>query len=273
MASLLDTGQQHPLVVVEAEQQSRFVVIDGYKRVRALKKLSVDQAVVTLWEVDQAEALVLEQLMRSSESSGAIEQGWLLVELQERFGLSQEDLARRFDKTQSWVSRRLGLVRELPEAIQHVVRDGALSSHIATKLLVPMARAKPEDACRLAELFARLRLSTREAQKLYGGYLESGERGRELLLERPELYLRAERQAALPRSEAPSPIEQLTGELETLAAICRRTLRRLADWPLRLALAPDREQVERVAHLTRKKTQDLFDRIDSELAHVGSEHS
>jgi ParB family chromosome partitioning protein len=273
MASLLDSGQQHPLVVVEADQQSRYVVIDGYKRVRALKKLSIDQAVVTLWEVDQAEALVLEQLMRSSESSGAIEQGWLLVELQERFGLSQEELARRFDKTQSWVSRRLALVRELPEAIQHVVRDGALSSHIATKLLVPMARAKPEDACRLAELFARLQLSTREAQKLYGGYLESGERGRELLLERPELYLRAERQAALPRSEAPSPIEQLTGELETLAAICRRTLRRLADWPLRLALAPDRDQVERVAHLTRKKTQDLFDRIDSELAHVGSEHS
>ena len=273
MASLLDSGQQHPLVVVEAEQQSRFIVIDGYKRVRALKKLSIDQAVVTLWEVDQAEALVLEQLMRSSESSGAMEQGWLLVELQERFGLSQKDLARRFDKTQSWVSRRLALVRELPEAIQHVVRDGALSSHIATKLLVPMARAKPEDACRLAELFARLRLSTREAQKLYGGYLESGERGRELLLERPELYLRAERQAALPRSEAPSPIEQLTGELETLAAICRRTLRRLADWPLRLALAPDRDQIERVAHLTRKKTQDLFDRIDSELAHVGSEHS
>lgn len=273
MASLLDSGQQHPLVVVEAERESRYIVIDGYKRVRALKKLQLDQAMVTLWELDQAEALVLEQLMRSSDSSGPIEQGWLLVELRERFALSQEELARRFDKSQSWVSRRLALVRELPEAIQRVVRDGGLASHIATKLLVPMARAKPDDACRLAELFARLRLSTREAQKLYAGYLESGERGRELLLERPELYLRAERQAALPKSEAPSPIEQLTGDLETLAAICRRTLRRIADWPLRFALAPDREQVERVAHLARQRTQDLFARIDSELTHAGSEHS
>lgn len=273
MASLLDSGQQHPLVVVEAEPANHYVVIDGYKRVRALKKLHIDQALVTLWELGQAEALVLEQLMRGSESSGAIEQGWLLAELQERFGLSQEELARRFDKSQSWVSRRLALVRELPEPIQRVVRDGELSSHIATKLLVPMARAKPDDACRLAELFTRLQLSTREAQRLYAGYLQSGERGRELLLERPELYLRAEQQAALPKSEAPSPIEQLTGELETLAAICRRTLRRLAHWPLRFALAPDREQVERVAHLARQRAQNLFDRIDSELAHAGSEHS
>lgn len=273
MASLSDSGQQHPLVVVESEQENRYVVIDGYKRVRALKKLSIDQAVVMLWELDQAEALVLEQLMRSSDSAGAIEQGWLVAELQDRFGLSQEELARRFDKSQSWVSRRLALVRELPEAIQCVVRDGTLSSHIATKLLVPMARAKPDDACRLAELFARLRLSTREAHKLYGGYLESGERGRELLLERPELYLRAERQAAVPKSESPSPIEQLTGDLETLAAICRRTLRRLADGPLRSALAPDREQIAAIARLARQRTQELFDRIDSELVHAGSSHS
>lgn len=98
MASLLDSGQQHPLVVVEAERESRYIVIDGYKRVRALTKLQLDQAMVTLWELDQAEALVLEQLMRSSDSSGPIEQGWPLVELRERFALSQEELARRFDK-------------------------------------------------------------------------------------------------------------------------------------------------------------------------------
>lgn len=273
MASLLESGQLLPLIVVGSERADHYVVIDGYKRVRALGKLHVDRAWVTVWKLDQAEALVLEQLMRSSDGAGPIQQGWLLAELQQRFGLSQEELARRFDKSQSWVSRRLALVRELPEAIQRAVRDGGLSSHIATKLLVPMARAKPTDACRLAEVMARLRLSTRDAQRLYAGYLESGERGRELLLEKPELYLRAENESALPRTEAPSPIEQLVGELDALAAMARRSFRRLGNFHLRSALGPDREQVEQMAHLARLRTQELFDRIDSEITHAGSKHS
>lgn len=273
MASLSELGQQLPLIVVDSERAGRYVVIDGYKRVRALKRLRIDQALVTTWALEQTEALVLEQLLRSSDGAGALQQGWLLAELQERFGLSQEELARRFDKSQSWVSRRLALVRELPESIQRVVRDGALSSHIATKLLVPMARAKPGDACRLAEAMARLRLSTRDAQRLYAGYLESGERGRELLLEKPELYLRAEQESALPKAQAPSPIEQIVGELDALAAIARRTFRRLADSRLRSALPPDREQVERMGQLARTRTRELFDRIDSEIAHAGSKHS
>jgi len=271
-ASLAESGQQQPLVVVASEQSSRYIVIDGYKRVRALKKLHVDQAVATLWELAEAEALVLEQLMRSSDSASPMQQGWLLAELQERFGLSQEELARRFDMSPSWVSRRLALVRELPEPIQSAVRDGGLSSHVATRLLVPMARAKPEEACRLAEVMARLHLSTREAQRLYAGYMDSGERGRELLLERPEVYLRAEQEAALPKAEAPSPIAQIVGELEALAAIARRSFRRLADGRLRSALAPDREHVERMARLAQQRTQELFDHIDSEIAHAGSKH-
>ena len=44
------------------------------------------------------------------------------------FGLSLEDLARRFGRSPSWVSRRLGLVATLPDAIQQLVRDGKLEA-------------------------------------------------------------------------------------------------------------------------------------------------
>ncbi len=83
------------------------------------------------------------------------------------------------------------LVRELPEPIQALVRAGRLCPHIAAKALVPMARANREDACRLAASIARLELSTREAAQLYAGYVHSGASGRELLLDQPEVYLRA----------------------------------------------------------------------------------
>ena len=42
----------------------------------------------------------------------------------------------------SWVSRRLALVHELPEAIQERVRRGEVGAHGAAKYLVPLARAK-----------------------------------------------------------------------------------------------------------------------------------
>jgi len=63
-----------------------------------------------------------------------------------------------------------------------------------------------------------------------------------------------------------------TGELDALTAIARRTFRRLADGRLRSALAPDLEQVERMARLAQQRAQELFDRIDSEIAHAGSKH-
>lgn len=272
MASLALLGQQLPVVVVRDEEPSRYVVVDGYKRVRVLKKLRRDRARTTLWELKPADALVLEQLMRQGEGDSCLQQGWLLAELQDRFGLSQPELARRFDKSQSWVSRRLALVREVPAPIQGLVRAGKLTSHIATKLLVPMARAKADDACRLAEAIARLELSTRQAHRLHAGYVQCGARGRELLLEQPELYLRAEIEAALPLSESPSPIEQLTGELDALAGMARRTSRRLEDGRLRRALSPDRDHVERLARLAQRRTQELFERIDSELSHAGPKH-
>ena len=272
MASLAAIGQQLPVVVVRDDEPSHYVVVDGYKRVRALKKLRRDRTAATVWELEPVDALVLEQLMRQGEGDSCIQQGWLLVELQERFGLSQPELGRRFDKSQSWVSRRLALVRELPMPIQQSVREGKLSSHIATKLLVPMARAKTDDACRLAEAIARLELSTREAHRLHAGYVQCGARGRELLLEQPELYLRAEIEAARPLSESPSPIEQVTGELDTLAAMARRTSRHLEDGRLRRALSPDRDHIERMARLAQQRAQELFERIDSELSHAGPEH-
>jgi uncharacterized ParB-like nuclease family protein len=43
LASLVDSGQQTPIVVVAAEDQAdRYVVIDGYKRIAALQQLGRD---------------------------------------------------------------------------------------------------------------------------------------------------------------------------------------------------------------------------------------
>jgi hypothetical protein len=96
--------------------------------------------------------------MGSGDHETALEEGCLLVELERRFGYGLEKLARRFDRSTSWVSRRMGLVELLPESVQQQVRGGAISAHVAMKFLVPVSRPKPEDSRRMAEGFARYRL-------------------------------------------------------------------------------------------------------------------
>ena len=94
-------------MVLVAGAAGRYVLVDGYKRVRALRRLHRDTVDAVTWGLSEVEALLLTRLMRSSEGDSALEQGWLLRELIERFGLSCGELARRFDKSESWVSPSL----------------------------------------------------------------------------------------------------------------------------------------------------------------------
>jgi hypothetical protein len=98
-----------------------------------------------VWSLSEAEALLLDRSMRCGDHETALEEGWLLVELEQRFGYGLEELDRRFDRSTSWVSRRMGLVELLPESVQQQVRSGAIPAHVAMKFLVPVARSSPED--------------------------------------------------------------------------------------------------------------------------------
>ena len=87
LASLAASGQQTPIVVVaESDKRDRYQVIDGYKRIAALEQLGRDTVEAVVWEMSEADALVLERSMRFSEPETALEQGWLLAELERRFG-------------------------------------------------------------------------------------------------------------------------------------------------------------------------------------------
>ncbi len=138
-----------------------------------------------------AEALVVSRLWHTGESETALEQSWLLVELHERFQLSLEELARRFTRSVSWLSRRLALVRELPKSIQERVRRGEIVAHAAEKYLVPLARANQQACLRLVEGVGSFRLSSRDMAVLYAAYRDGNTVTRQRLLEAPVLFLKA----------------------------------------------------------------------------------
>ena len=104
------------MVVAAEAERTGYLVIDGYKRIAALEQLGRDTVEAVVWPMSEAEAVVLDRSLRLSEQETALEEGWLLAELEQRFGYGLEELARRFDRSLSWVSRRLALVEILPES-------------------------------------------------------------------------------------------------------------------------------------------------------------
>ena len=264
LASLTDVGQLTPVVVVRGAGDA-WVLVDGYKRVRALERLHRDTVEATAWALPEVDALLLTRLMRTTEGDSALEQAWLLRELQGRFGLKCGELARRFDKSESWVSRRLALVRELPEAVQELVRSGGLPAHAAMKHLVPLARAKLAGWEALAAAAAAHKLSSRQVGVLATTWAAATPEGRELVLENPHLALRAEEQARRPQDK--SPLERLLGDVAAVGAIARRALgavRQRGDVRWRVSA-----ELKRATRAAEADATALFETLRAEVAHVG----
>jgi ParB/RepB/Spo0J family partition protein len=267
ISSLADHGQLLPVLVVRHERLSSFVLVDGYKRVRALRRLRRDTVCATPWELGELEAVLLERLMRAGEADGALEQGWLLEELNERFDLSHEELARRFDKSQSWVSRRLALVRALPREVQERVQSGALPAHAAMKYLVPMARAKRTDCVRLVEALTPLRPSSRQVAALYAMWVAGNAETRELVVTNPAVALRARDLVGV---EAPlaekTPGQKLVDDFGILIGTSRRARTRLTPGILGQMLSSEIAQARRSAQQARFECEALFDAAASWLS-------
>ena len=270
LSSLAGHGQQAPIIVVSG-QGSPHVVVDGYKRVRALAQLRRDVVEATTWSLSELEALFLERQLRAGEPDDALEQGWLLRELRDRFGLTEEELAIRFDRSKSWVSRRLALVGEdLPREVQEQVRCGALGAHGAMKHLVPLARANTQDCLTLVTALGSGSPTSRQLGELAAAVLHGGAEPRRLVLANPWLYLRALAESRKPAEVKKTPVQTLLGEFGALAGIARRLNKRLKEGIAEKLAADEADEVRRCCEQARADTQALFARYQKESSNAGA---
>ena len=186
-------------------------------------------------------------------------------DLEVRFGHSQEQMALRFDKSVSWVSRRLSLVSELPEPIQERVRQGELAPYSAMKYLVPLARANRKACVQLVASLGKRKPSSRQMGALYAAWLSGNTKSRELLLSDPWLFLRAQEEAQRAQKEEKPPAQVLLSDLGALGAISRRACMRLRQGLWRRVLPPERDEIARCVAQAHSDTDCLFELFDKEL--------
>ena len=190
LVSMQASGQKTPLFVIAGSAPGRYVVVDGHKRVRALRALKADVGQAQVWGLGAQEALARAYRMQQG-SWNALEEAALVEELHRGAKWSLHQVADALERTASWASRRLGLIEGLPSQALEAVRQGKLAVYSAVKYLLPLARANKQDAERLSEKLAAGSFTTRQIQTLYEHCLRGPRSATERVLADPTTFLKA----------------------------------------------------------------------------------
>ncbi len=162
--SVREVGILQPLVVRRAGDG--YELIAGERRLRAAQEVGLEKVPVIVREAGEREALALaliENLQRSDLAP--LEQAAGYQDLMERFGLTQEEVARSVGLSRSAVANTLRLL-SLPEEVKAQIGKGSLSAGHA-RVLVGLR--DPGMQLRAARQIIQRGLSVRAAEEAFGG--------------------------------------------------------------------------------------------------------
>lgn len=228
--SIEQSGQLIACIAVPEAHSNRLILVDGYQRVQALRRLGRDTARVETWDCDLAQALLTVLAQAGRRPFAALEEALLLQELVHGQGLSEREVARRSGRDVSWVSRRLELVCGLSDSVLAAVRQGALSTWAATRVLAPLARANSAQATQLLAALAATPLSTRELQTWFQHYLSTPRAARERMVSHPRLFIQSLRAQEEQRADTrlrEGPEGQCANDVRQLLTLIKRLHQRL----------------------------------------------
>lgn len=163
--SLLREGQVTPVVCYRAGE--RVEVIDGFKRLRVVRRLGWPGLWADIVEVDSATAKVLVVKANAGMALTDLEQAWVVRALYRQDKLTQGEIGQLLGRDKSWVSRRLMLAEGLSSAVEAGVRLGLITASAAREI-GRLPRGNQDGA---AEVISRRGLTSRQACRLVGELL------------------------------------------------------------------------------------------------------
>ena len=132
--SLERYGQVSPVVI--CVQDDDYVLIDGFKRLSAARKLKgMTSLQARRMDVDEQGAkAAIYNLNRIGTRPLELEESWIVHALVREDGLSQVEAAQLLGRHKSWVNRRLAMLERLCDAAREELRLGLLWPAMARQL-------------------------------------------------------------------------------------------------------------------------------------------
>jgi len=180
LQSILEHGIRRPLQCVQVEdRQYRYVLLDGFKRLRCCYKLKLFMVPVVSLGSDEA-GCILHLLRCSNERNlSTLEQARFVDALHSRYALSVSEIAQALECSKAWVSVRLGMIGEMSQVLREAVFSDRfpLRSYMYTLRQFTRVNSIPATAVdRFVSAVAGKGLSARDIDRLAYGYFRGGER-------------------------------------------------------------------------------------------------
>ena len=162
--SIAAYGVLQPIIVREnADVPGTYVIIAGERRWRASKMAGLTEIPTVVFDGDDlkaAQVAMIENIQR--ENLNPVEEAFGYRDLIERFGLTQDLVAKQVGKSRPAVANALRLL-ERPEEVLEMLRDGTISAGHARALL---GLSDPDLMAVFAEKVSQNGLSVRDTENL-----------------------------------------------------------------------------------------------------------
>jgi predicted transcriptional regulator len=164
--------------IFDDSSNNSLILIDGFKRYRCAKRLKIQTVPVVKIGRDHIAGLL--KILRNHEARtlAIVEQAAMLNELHSTHGLSVSEIARRLERSPSWVSIRLQMLNKMSPIVTEAVFSGKFPLRSYLYTLKPFTRVKgvsQKQVDEFVEITSGKNLSTRDLQTLATAFFKGNE--------------------------------------------------------------------------------------------------
>jgi ParB/RepB/Spo0J family partition protein len=186
LASITEHDIMDPIQVVSCEKNSTYVILDGFKRYRCALKLKLSTVPAELIANDPVQGILI--FIRRQQNTGLniLDQAALVEELHIKYHLSIYDIAVKLDRSPSWVSLRLGMLKDLSPLVKRKIMSGAFPARVylySIKGFTRVNRVPSERVDTFVKAVSGKRIGTRDLTILSEAFFSGSKATENLLFE------------------------------------------------------------------------------------------
>jgi ParB/RepB/Spo0J family partition protein len=210
-------GQMTPVVVSRIEQDG-YELLDGFKRLRAGRALSLSSLNARILNLGiRAGKVAIMQLNWVGKSISSMEEALVVHSLYHEDSLTQVEIATLLGRHKSWVCRRISLIERLSDEVQDSIRLGLLPISMGAEL----AKLQRSNQEKLLETIREHHLTWRETRKIVSALQSSLGNGHVGILKRPWEILQPDEQGFMTTDRISDPVaRELHRKLLTMQEHC-----------------------------------------------------
>jgi ParB/RepB/Spo0J family partition protein len=174
LSSIAEKGIQEPLQGIIGKKNV-YILLDGFKRLRCAKRLGM--TTIPFTSIADEEVMGILQFIRVSnaKSLNILEQAKFVDVLKSQYKMSVREIAEKLERSNSWVSARLGILGGMSETVRKEIFSGRFPAYSYTYTLQHFRRlneVKKSDIDEFVQAVSGKKLSIRNIELLAHGFFK-----------------------------------------------------------------------------------------------------